>query len=379
MAETIEELLIEVGASRVRAAAIVDDRLDDFFARPRRRQGAIGSIYLGRVVRRAPGLGAAFVELGVERPALLELGKQEEVQEGAAVMAQIIEEAAGDKAARASRRISIPGRTIVLLPGGKGASVSRRIGDAKLRERLRATLQTLLAPGEGAIVRSDAAKAAQKTLADELVDLRRGWAEIEARAASMTPPACLHDTGDGLIEAFEAFAASDPRRIVVDDRAAARALTTYAKLRWPQLAGRIDAGDPGEAVFARHDVADLLAELEDKEVALPSGGRLVIETTEALSVIDVDTQGSAARPRAAYSANLEAAREAGRQIRLRDLAGIVVIDFIRMVERAERENVLNALRLALTADRRPVEVLGWTRAGLAEIVRTRSRRELGEG
>ncbi len=378
MPETIEELLIEAGPSRVRAAAVIDGRLHDLIASSRRRRGAIGSIYLGRVVRRALGLNAAFVELGLERPALLELGEHGKVGEGAQVTVQIVEEAAGDKAARASRRVSLPGRVMVFLPGGKGVSVSRRIGDARLRERLRGVVRTLLAPGEGAIVRRDAATAAQGALAAELAGLRRAWDDIETRAASGTPPACLHDTGDGLIEAFEAFAPSDPRRIVVDDRAAARALAAHAGLHWPLLAERIEASDPGEALFVRHDVADAIADLEEKAVPLASGGRLIVETTGALCVIDVDTQESATALRAAFTANFEAAREAARQIRLRDLTGIIVIDFIRMEAGPERAKILNLLKLALATDRRSVEVLGWTRAGLAEIIRSRSRRELSE-
>ncbi|HJS33636.1 MAG TPA: ribonuclease E/G, partial [Alphaproteobacteria bacterium] len=272
MAATLDELLIEATPRRVRAAAIVAGKLVDFHAAPRLRAGASGSIYLGRITRRAAAMGAAFIDIGLDRPALLEVTGAPPA-DGAAVFVQVIEEASGDKGARVARRVALPGRFVVLLPGGRGVAVSKRFAGADGRA-LRDAAKRAIGPGLGAIIRERAAGVTPDAIEDELTALAARWAEIAARRASAPAPSCLVDTGDGLAEALDEFAPSDPRRIVANDRAAARALVALAEERYPELAQRIEPAQEGEALFDRHDVAGMLAAAEDKFVALPSGGRI---------------------------------------------------------------------------------------------------------
>ncbi|MGQ0663661.1 MAG: ribonuclease E/G [Pseudomonadota bacterium] len=364
----IEEVLIEVGAERLRAALISKGRLVDLMIEPRRREGASSSVYIGRVVRSAPGLGAAFIDIGLARPALLDAGRAR-LAEGA-VLVEIVEEAAGDKGARVSRRMALAGRYVVLLPEGAGIAHSRRIADQEARRRLALLAKGLARPGTGLIVRQ-AAVAAPEAVAAEVARLSEAWRLVAARAKDATPPLCLHDDGDGLSRLLRELPAQRGR-IVFDDRATAHRARQLAEHVYPDLAPRIELGPPGEKLFERYGVAEILAGLDAPRVALPAGGEIAIEATTALTAIDVDS-GQGAGAGARLDANLEAAAEIGRQVRLRDLAGLIVVDFIRLEGKADRAQVLAALGRAVAGDRRPVQVLGWTAAGLVELIRPRAR------
>ncbi len=371
MAETLDELLIEATPQRVRAAAIAGGRLVDLHATPRRRAGAAGGLYLGRVVRRAATMGAAFVDIGLGRPALLEIAGTPPA-EGATIVVQIVEEASGDRGARVSSRVALAGRFVVLLPDGRAVAMSKRFAGAD-REALMGATKRALGPTMGAIVRERAAGVPPDAITHELAALTAQWTEIAHRRDRAEAPWCLLDTGDGLAEALDEFASADPRRIIVNDRAVARALTTLAEKRHPELAARIEPAQEGDALFDRHDVASTLAAAEEKVVALPSGGRIVIEPTAALVAIDVDAGAASTGAGGTLSVNLEAAAALALQVRLRDLCGLIAIDFIRMKRRAEQARVLTALAATTAPDRRTPQVLGFTGAGLVEMIRPRSR------
>lgn len=375
MARTLDELLIEATPQRVRAAAIVDGGLVDFHAAPRRRVGATGSIYLGRVSRRASAMGAAFVDIGLARPAVLELVGAA-LPQGATIVVQIVEEGRDDKGARVTRRVGLPGRLVVLLPDGKGVAVSKRFAGAN-RRTIKEEASRALGQGLGAIVRERATRARPGAIADELALLVSRWTQIAELRARSSVPSCLVDTGDGLAEALDEFAAADPRRIIANDRAAAHALVALAEERYPELTQRIEAAREGEALFDRYDVASVLAAAEDKLIPLPSGGRIIIEPTAALVAIDVDSGAAATSAGGAVAVNIEAAAALALQVRLRDLCGLIAIDFIRMPRQTERMRVLNALTAAAAPDRRAPRILGFTGAGLVEMIRSRSRQGAG--
>lgn len=357
------EVLVVAGERSYRAAALADGRLVDLMTVPREARGNVGSIYLGRVVRRAAGMNAAFVEVGLDRPALLNLGKRTP-EEGRPVRVQLVEAASPGKAPRVSMRIALEGRFVVLLPQEKGIAPSRRLGKADAA-RLTDIVRPMLAAGEGIVLREKARGAEKATLQAELDTLR---VLSEALRGDGTPPLCLHEE-PGLRRVLCAFDDGKAAFVFGDAESARRAKAAAATIA-PDLAGRIEATDEGAALFDRGDVGDALARAEGRDVSLPSGGRIAIETTGALVAIDVDS-GSAGTE-AALTTNLDAAAEAALQLRLRELGGTVMIDFIRMAGKGGREKVERRLAEAVAIDRLPVHLLGWTRGGLYELVRGRT-------
>lgn len=366
MPPVIDEILIESAGPTLRAAAVAGGELVELAEEPRQRRGAPGSLYVGRVLRHVPTLRGAFIDLGLEKPALLDVEKDVPA-EGSALAVQVIEAASGDKGARVSRRLALEGRYVVFIPGGKGVSVSRRMVGDSTRQRLQEAAAAGKQAGEGLIVRAAAAKADAKVIAAEIEALRQRWTEISPTLKSVQPPACVVDDGDGLTRLLRRYAAVP--RFIFDDRATAR-LAERAAARLG-LTAVIEA-EGGARLFDRHGIADVLASVQLSELSLPSGGRLSIQTTAAVTAIDVDSAAAVSGADAALRTNLEAAAEAGRQIRLRDLGGVVVIDFLKTA-RTTRGRIENALRRAMAADPVPVQLLGWTRAGLFEIIRTRTR------
>lgn len=364
----IDEVLVETGVRSLRAAALAGGALVDLADLPRRSADAPGSIYKGRVVGRALGIRGAFIEIGLDRPALLDLASGETAPaEGTAVDVQVIEAAFRSKGCRVSRRLALEGGYVVLLPGGKGVSVSRRIGSADTRERLQELVRHLKRPGEGVIVRRAAALVDDKALAAELARLQALSARLAAALAEATPPACVHDEGDGLTQLLRRYAAA--RRFVFDDPAMARlAARTAAALG---LHAAIDS-ESGGKLFERPGVGDVMASASLPEVALPSGGRIVIDVGTALTAIDVDTAAGEGAD-ILLRTNLEAAAEIGRQLWLRDIGGVVVVDFLKTPAASARARIEAALRQAVAGDRIAIELLGWTRAGLFEMIRPRAR------
>jgi ribonuclease G len=363
----IEEVLIESTGRTLRAAAVAGGELVELVEEPRQSQGAPGSLYVGRVVRHVPSLRGAFVELGLERPALLDVDKNPP-SEGSALAVQIIEAASGDKGARVSRRLTLEGHYVVFIPGGKGVSVSRRVGGEAIRRRLQETAGSVKQAGEGLIVRAAAVDAPAGAVAKEIAALRGRWESVAGTLKTAEPPACVVDDGDGLARLLRRFAAAP--RFVFDDRATAR-LAERAAARLG-LSPAIETEADGR-LFDRHGIADILASAQMAKLPLPSGGRLFIETTAAVTAIDVDSGGAINGADAALRTNLEATAEIARQIRLRDLGGVIVVDFLKTPARTTRGRVESAMRRAVEADRISIQVLGWTRAGLFEMIRTRTR------
>jgi ribonuclease G len=366
--DTPDEILVASEPDRYRAAAVAKGTLVDAMSVGRSDIGTPGSVYLGRVVRRAAGMNAAFVEIGLDRPAFLNLGK-DTPGEGKAIAVQMVEEASGDKAARVSTRIALEGRFVVLLPRDKGVAPSRRL-DAAVARRLTDLARPLLEAGEGIVVRAAGAHASPDQIATELATLRALWQSIDAKLAG-TPPACAH-AEHGLRRILCTFGGAPSATFSFTDAAAARTAQRLAATIAPDLAKRIVVAEEGNGLFDRHGVADALATAEDSEVALPSGGRLTIEATRALTAVDVDSGAGSTAAEAALATNIEAAGEVARQLRLRELGGPVVVDFIRMQRKGDHEKVRRRLAEAVASDRMGVQLLGWTPGGLFELARARA-------
>jgi ribonuclease G len=361
----VDEILIEATPTAWRAAIIEKSRLIDLVVAVNDGRGVEGDIYLGRVVRVLPGMGGAFVEIALERPALLET-KRTPPREGEIVTAQLVEPAVGRKGARVSRRIAIAGTYLVLLPGDDGVALSKQIEDPRQHAPIVNALRSARQPGEGLIVRTAALGVDEAALQAELQTLRARWQTIISRRdTASSPPAILYQEPPEARLATE-LASFETGAIIVDSAATSRALATAA----PGLTARITVNKERTALFERYDIADRLTELGAANVALPSGGALTIEATAALTAIDIDS-GASTDAKLRLTTNLEAAREIARQIRLRDIFGVIVVDFIRLEPHVDRNRVLTELRVAIQDDRRNVTVFGYTAAGHVEMLRVR--------
>lgn len=391
-----EEILINVGPILTRVARVFDGELVDLAVEPTGRRGAVGNVCLGRVLGVVPALRAAFVDVGLERDGFLSVDDARElagdrrddrapsidrlVREGDAILVQVARDALRDKGARLTTSISLPGRTLIYAPYGTGVALSRRLRDEMERERLAAVLEGLLGDDEGVIVRTNAEAAGSGELSQELDALRQVWRTILRDADRAAPPAVVHADLGAVGRAVRDLPSSPETTVLVDDAAALADARAYASAVAPALADRMSLHAGGGGLFDRHELEDQVGEVLEPSVPLPGGGRIVIETTTALTAVDVDSrERNRGHPEeAALRTNLEAAEEVGRQLRLRGIGGAIVIDFIRMRRRENADRVAEALRDALRDDPVPSDVGALSRFGLLEMTRRRAGPALSE-
>jgi ribonuclease G len=344
----IDEVLVGRAGETILALGFSRGTLVDIAREPAIRALAPGAIHRARAGQ--PGPGGVFVDLADGAVALLDTGKPP--APGSALVVQIVEAPLGDKRARVSTRVTLESAHLVLLPGGKGASVSKRVPAAK-RDSLQARAHALLGDGEGLIVRASALDAEDSALAAELEGLR-------ARARALVP--------QGAPALLWAEPAIPALRRALDAENAALVCTDVDLAREARAKHEANA-------FDRHDAATLLESLDRPRVDLQSGAWLSIERTAALVAVDVNS-GSAKG--GALAIDLEAAREVARHLRWRDLGGLIAVDVLRVVKPGERARLLDAFKHAVRDDRRRVDVLGFTAGGLVELTRARARGAVGE-
>ncbi len=355
-----------------------------------------GNIYLGRVQNVLPGMEAAFVDIATPKNAVLYRGDvqydAEDIVEGGAarieqilrprqmILCQVTKNPIGAKGARLTQEVSLPGRFVVLIPNSKTYGISKRLPDDE-RKRLRSVLDRVKPAQHGLIVRTAAEHATEHELRADMTRLLDQWAEIEAKAAKANGPALLYREPELAVRVIREEFNADYRGVVIDDRRLYEDVRDYVSAFNPELADRIefyDAEAEGLPVFERHHVHEQLHKALDRKVWLPSGGSLIIEHAEALTVIDVNTGknvGTSNLEETVFHNNLEAAEEIARQLRLRDIGGIIVIDFIDMEIRDNRRKVVEAFRAALGRDKTRTQVFDISELGLVEMTRKR----IGEG
>jgi ribonuclease G len=356
----------------------------------------VGAVHLGRITRIVPAMNAAFVEIGLERAGFLPLPERKDddapLHAGAAAIVQVQKDAQGGKGAALTFNVALPGRHLVYAPRGEGVAVSRRIGggDAE-RARLEAAMADIAqgAPDRskgGFILRTAAEGASAEALAEDAAELRAAWGEIERAARRAAPPARLWGELDPLARVIRDRGHSGVARIVADSDAALDAARREIGRSLPGLAGALDAyRDPIPLLDRFGIMPDIDAALAAR-VGLPSGGFLYIEPTQALVAIDVNSgrhnadssSGPNRQPETILAVNLEAAAEIARQIRLRNLSGLIVIDFVHMTLQDHRNQVLDALRAAMADDPSFARIGGFSPLGLVEIARKRGRPPLHE-
>ena len=391
------ELLVEGDPHQTRLAVLEAGRLVEFFVERHRGRGLVGNIYKGRVRRVLPGMRAAFVDLGLERDGYLYLEEMAGDESGAPggdgrrmspgiprrgreVVVQIARERLADKGPRVTTEITLPGRYLVLTPLAGRLGISRRIEDPDERARLKTV--ALEGWGDaleatGCIVRTAAAGAPAEDLGREYEVLAEVWREIEERAAATAAPALLHQEEELAVRVIRDHFGEDFGALLVDGADAHRVVREYLGRVQPELLARLERSRRG--LFDRYRIdAGVDAALEPR-APLPSGGYLVINQTEALVAIDVNSGRDVGRGEfrdTVLRTNLEAVAEAVRQIRLRDLSGILVIDLIDMEHEEDRRAVFARLELELRKDRARKRVLEISEFGLVQLTRQRRRENL---
>lgn len=376
------EILIDRDGPLTRAAVLSDGILTDLYVDRVDRPSLLGAIFLGRVDRIVAGLDGAFVDLGGGRSGLLTgadvRGSQGRLRSkgerigsvlrtGQSVLVQVKTEPSGAKAAALTMDITFPGRFLVHAPFGRDIAVSKRLGDGPARGELARRIGPLVSGG-GWIVRAGAADAPDTLLAAESESLHLQWREIRDTAGTGTAPALLLPGPEAAIRALIERGGLSPARILIDDHALAADLTGWCADRAPDLHAVLSRHDRREGrLFERYDLDGAIERLLDRKVPLSAGGSLVIDPTEALTVIDVNA-GERGNP---LAANLEATGEIARQLRLRNVGGIVVIDFVNMRNRGDSERVLTALTRTVEDDPAQTHVYGMSKLGLVEMTRAR--------
>lgn len=411
-----KEVLINAGAGEIRVAIVEDGRLHELFLErilgldddsPKKRSegrhghSLIGNIILGRVQRVLPGMQAAFVDVGLERAGFLGArearcladlpGYDDErapkigdcVREGEEIVVQVVKDPIGEKGARLSANVTIPGRLLVMVPNQAGIALSRRIEDEAERARLSAMAETMLAeangalvPGAGFILRSAAIGAGIRDLREDAERLAEAWRPVMARRQSASAPATLYHDLDPIERTMRDEVDAQTERVLIDDREAAEAARVYCRNAMPEAEEKIELFRGPGMLFDLYDLEDEIARLVSPRVPLPSGGWITVEGTEALTAIDVNSGSYTAATgleETSLKVNLEAADEIGRQLRLRGIGGLIVIDFIHLNEPANIARVLEILAQSLAKDRTPAQISPMSEFGLVEITRKRIR------
>ncbi len=397
----------------VTQVAVLEGRslIEHYVSRPADDANQIdGNIYLGRVQNVLPGMEAAFVDIGTPKNAVLYRGDvrydkddvetaqpdgqdslptrgklagaaknariEQLLKNGQTVLCQVVKNPIGTKGARLSQEVSLPGRFVVLIPGSDTYGISKRLADDE-RRRLRRILDDIRPAGHGLIVRTAAEGATADELRRDVLRLAGQWERIEGLAAASSAPALLYREPSMAVRVIREEFNKDYRSVVIDDRELYDEVKEYVSSVNPELADRIEwsgTSDDPLPVFERYHIHEQVHKALDRKVWLPSGGSLIIERTEALTVIDVNTGknvGTSNLEQTVFANNLEAAEEIARQLRLRDIGGIIVIDFIDMEIAPNRAEVMRTFRSALARDKTRTQVFDISELGLVEMTRKR--------
>ncbi len=353
-----------------------------------------GNIYVGRIQNVLPGMELAFVDIGIPKNAVLYRGDisfdmddvegtssndkriEQMIKSGQTIICQVTKNAIGAKGARLTQEVSLPGRFAVLVPNSSTIGISKRLPDGE-RRRLRKIIDDVKPERHGIIIRTAAEGVTADDLARDVSSLAEKWAAIEAEVAKSNQPRLVYRDLDLAVRVLREELNDDYRGVLIDDQDLYEKVREYVMAVNPELADRIEFYDRTNEelpLFERYFVHEQLHRALDRKVFLPSGGSLIIERTEALTVVDVNTGknvGTTNLEETVFRNNLEAAEEVARQLRLRDIGGIIVIDFIDMESKVNREAVASALRQALSRDKTRTQVFDISELGLVEMTRKR--------
>ena len=390
-----EDILINITPQETRVAVIEHGVTQELHIERASARGFVSNIYMGRVVRVLPGMQSAFVDIGGERAAFLHVADiwgnrvngepglpiERLLNEGQSLMVQVIKDPIGTKGARLSTQISIAGRLLVYLPQESHIGISQRIEDEQERELLRSKLQQLMPPEAkgGFIVRTSAETATDQELLADIHYLQRIWSRIGEQAKTAAPQTMLYHELNLALRVLRDFVWDETDRIIVDSRETYGKLQSFSANYMSNVASRLEHYQGERPLFDLYLVEEEIEKALSRKVELKSGGYLIIDQTEALTTIDVNTGGFVGVRNfddTIYKTNLEAAHAIARQLRLRNLGGIIIVDFIDMEYAEHKTTVLDEFKKALARDRTRMTVNGFSTLGLVEMTRKRTRESL---
>ncbi len=401
-----KDIIVNCGRRETRAAFLEDRRVVEVYIERAGHQRVVGNIYKGRVENVLPGMSAAFVDIGLERNAFLYVddaldyerlvngggrakngkpkvrGISDVLKPGQSIIVQVTKEPIGIKGARVVTHLTIPGRYLVLMPTVEHIGVSRRIEDEKERDRLKKLAKELKPKGMGLIVRTLAEGQSREELEQDIRFLLKVWEQILRQSKRVSAPSLLYKDHDLVFRLIRDSFSQEFSRFIVDSRQEYHKVLEILDSIAPHLRSRVFYyHDENIPIFEFYGVEADLERALKRKVWLESGGYLVIDQTEALTSIDVNTgkyTGSKNLADTVLKTNLEAAKEIARQLRLRDIGGIIVIDFIDMASQADKEKVLAVLEEEVKKDRNKTHVLGFTSLGMVEMTRKKTRQNIGD-
>jgi ribonuclease G len=416
-----KEIIINSSTAQNRVAIIEDGNLVDFFVDHPEKQRMVGDVYYGKVARVLPGIRAAFVNIGLKHDAFLhfsDIGDRLEalqgvfddddpsededendgseksaskpqielsdkgipkLHKGQDILIQIIKEPVKDKGVRVTSSISLPGRFCVMLPHDNKIGVSKKITDFKERRRLRKIARGILPKSCGLIIRTAAKDQSEESLAGDLKYLVKVWEEVQEEIKKSDPPSLIYKDLSTTISVIRDLFTPDVSKVFVDQKKLFKEIKNYIQFIQPALLDRIELYKGNEPVFESFKVEEQIKVLMGRKVPLPAGGHIVIEHTEAMVVIDVNSGRYAAKKDQELNSlktDLEAAREIARQLRLRDIGGLIVVDFIDLEEDKNRKKIYDELKKEFKKDRAKIAMLPMTEFGLMQITRERVRENI---
>src|SRR6201984_3385307 len=392
------EILINVTPQETRVAMLEQGVVQELHMERASARGLVGNICLGRVARVLPGMQSAFIEIGFERAAFLHIADiwehrqnghggtdarpiEKILHEGQQLLVQVVKDPIGTKGARLSTQVSLAGRLLVYLPQDSHIGISQRIEDEAERENLRGKLQQLLPEGLGGgfIIRTMAETASEREMQSDIQYLTRLWSDLTAKSSELPAPTPIYQDLNLAQRVLRDMVTEETARILVDSRETYQKMQEFAQQYTQNIVGRLNHYTGDRPLFDLHGVEDEIQKALARRVDLKSGGYLIIDQTEAMTTIDVNTGGfvgGRSFDDTIFKTNLEAAQVIARQLRMRNLGGIIIIDFIDMENAEHRAAVLAELGKALERDRTRLTVNGFTQLGLVEMTRKRTRESL---
>ena len=394
-----QDILINWAPQETRVAIVENGAVQELHIERALERGLVGNVYLGKVARVLPGMQSAFIDIGLDRAAFLHVADlnppanagggrgdaaavpiERQIFEGQSLTVQVIKDPIGSKGARLSAQISVAGRMLVFLPHDKHIGISQKIGPNELRDQLRARMHALAGeqPG-GFILRTNAEDATDAELADDIAYLRRAWAGIRERAQNSPAGTLLHQDLSLAERVLRDLASDATHAIRIDSGLQYENLKAFGETYMPRSAAKLELYRGERPIFDLFGIEEEIVRALARKVELKSGGTLVMEQTEAMTTIDVNTGGFVGARNfedTVFKTNLEAAGAIARQLRLRNLGGMVIVDFIDMTRDEHQQAVLAEFRKQLARDRTRTTVSGFSQLGLVELTRKRTRESL---
>lgn len=403
------EIVINSTAVETRVAFVDNGVITDLLIERAKDKGLVGSIFKGKVIRVLPGMQACFVDIGLDRAAFLYVGDiraqefsdeddivsdeepmhrhqggslpliQDLVKEGQDILVQVAKDSIGTKGARITTHVSLPGRNLVYMPTVNHIGVSRRIGNEEERKRLKEIVSSMRPPEGGFIIRTASEGLNQKSVKNDMEYLTRLWKEIQRNYERKQGPGLVHEELDVELRGVRDLFTDDVKRLVVDDSKAHKKILKFVNQFMPRLKQHIELYQGESPLFDSYGIELEISRALGRKVWLKSGGYIIVDETEALVAVDVNTGryvGKHNLEDTIIKTNLEAVKEIAYQLRLRNCGGIIILDFIDMEKESNREKVLAALKEELAKDRAKTNVLSMSSLGLVEMTRKRTRESL---